>query len=73
MLRWLKSLFAWRPVRNTGVWLYEENEITGQRCATEIGSCWQPLNHSFMRKGDLVRCRNGRYVIGSDDEIRYSS
>lgn len=74
MIRWLKSLFAWRPVRNTGVWLYQENGITGRRMAMESGGgCWQPLDRSFMRDGDIVVSRRGRYVIGTDSEIVFGA
>lgn len=31
MTRWLKSLFAWREVFRTGVWVCEENRVTGKR------------------------------------------
>lgn len=72
-LRALKALFAWRPVKNTGVWLYEENEVTGQRRATELsGGCYQPLSYEFLRRGDWVHSRRGSYAIGSDAEIRIS-
>lgn len=33
MIRWLKSMFAWRLVAEHGRWAYFENEITGDRCA----------------------------------------
>lgn len=73
-LRWFKSLFAWKQIRNTGVWLYEENTVTGKRRATLINTgCWQPMDRTFMRKGDKVRQYNGEYVIGTDDEIRYTA
>lgn len=69
MVRWFQSLFAWRPIRNTGVWLYEQNNVTGQRRAIDAGGCWQPLDWDFMRAGDIVVSRRGRYVIGTDAEI----
>lgn len=77
MIRWLKSLFAWREVRSTGVWLYRENAITGQRAAHQImRGCYQPLDHEWLSAGsgdpliDGVRARltlNG-WMIG-DYEI----
>lgn len=33
MLRFLRSLFAWETVRVAGVYLYQENRITGARRA----------------------------------------
>lgn len=69
MIRWLRSLFAWHPVRNTGVWVYWENSVTGQRGATIRMKCYQPLDRSFIRNGDVVNGLNGRYVVGSESEI----
>lgn len=69
MARWFRSLFAWRPVRNTGVWLYEQNSVTGRRRAIDAGGCYQPLDRSFMRDGDIVVSRRGTYAIGTGAEI----
>lgn len=38
MLRWVRSWFAWRRAFEAGVWLYEENTVTGRRRATRIES-----------------------------------
>jgi len=54
MMRWLKSLFAWRDVRSTGVWLYRENAITGQRAAVQIArGVYQPLDFDWLNGWDL--------------------
>ena len=71
LMRWLKSLFAWHAVRNSGVWLYSENRVTGQRCATLRSTCFQPLDHQWLRNGDIVVGHRGRYVIGTESEIIY--
>lgn len=68
MFRWLKSLFAWRAVRNSGVWVYTENSVTGRRAAHWQGN-YQPLDFEFMRDGDIVFGPRGRYVIGHESEI----
>lgn len=33
MLRFFRSLFAWREIARHGVWVYFENEVTGARYA----------------------------------------
>ncbi len=38
MLRFIRSLFAWRTVRVAGVYAYEQNAITGARRAVRINS-----------------------------------
>lgn len=69
MMRWLKSLFAWHAVRNSGVWLYSENAVTGQRSAQLISRSFQPLDHRWLRQGDVVTGHRGRYIIGTESEI----
>lgn len=69
MIRWLKSLFAWRDLRRVGVWVLSENAVTGQRCATWVGGCYGPLATGFIRNGDIVDGPRGRYVVGSSDEM----
>lgn len=68
MIRWLKSLFAWHAVRNSGVWIYCENSVTGQRAAHWRGN-YQPLDYSFIRDGDVVFGPRGRYVVGAESEL----
>jgi hypothetical protein len=68
MIKRIRSLFAWRAVRNTGVWLYSENTVTGQREAQWLRN-YQPLDRSWLRSGDVVYGPRGRYVIGSESEI----
>lgn len=48
MLLWIRSLFAWREVLDTGVWLYKENAITGARKAQRTGLGHQPKNHLWL-------------------------
>jgi hypothetical protein len=64
MLRWLKSLFAWKDVRDSGVWIYSENAVTGQRKAYRHGGCYQPLDYSFLRPGDKVVDHRGVLIVG---------
>lgn len=68
--KWFKSLFAWRAVRNSGVWVYFENSITHQRKAVWRG-CYQPLDYKFMRDGDIVVGERGTYVIGTESEVLF--
>lgn len=66
MIRWLRSLFAWRVVRQSGVWVYCENSVTGRRSARWRGGCYGPLDRTFMRQGDIVHGPYGDYVIGAE-------
>jgi hypothetical protein len=68
-VRWLQSLFAWRAVRATGVWVYLENTVTGRRKAIKTGGCYQPLDHEWLRDGDIVIGPRGRYIIGTEGEV----
>lgn len=48
-MRWIKSLFAWETRRDTGVWLYQENMVTGARRIVRIaGSGYQPRDFSWL-------------------------
>lgn len=69
MIRWFRSLFAWRAVRSSGVWVYWENAVTGQRAASLRCNAYQPLDWSFLRAGDIVDGHRGRYVVGTEGEI----
>lgn len=51
IIRWLSSIFAWRVVRNSGAWLYYENNVTGKRKVIRIaGSGYQPLDKEWLDK-----------------------
>lgn len=46
----IAALFAWSPVRDSGVWMYEQNEITGKRRATRYNyNVWQPLDANWLK------------------------
>lgn len=53
MFRRIKAFFAWRDYRHNGVWLYQENMITGQRRALKVSSCYQPLDLEWLTRGTL--------------------
>lgn len=60
MIRGLRSLFGWRDVLDTGVWLYRENAITGHRCAQRSNAAgWQPVDQLWL---DGVGQMPSRYV-----------
>ena len=52
MRRWFRSLFAWRVVRDTGVWVYLQNDVTGARRVIR-GDCngHQPVDHEWVETG----------------------
>ena len=68
MIRWFKSLFAWRVASSSPTWVYLENSVTGQRKAVWKGGCYGPMSAEFLRDGDIVCGPRGRYVIGSEAE-----
>lgn len=51
----LRTPFAWREVRDSGVWLYEENEITGARRALRVSRCYQPQDFDWLDGGGFDR------------------
>jgi len=51
LIYWIRSLFAWCPVRDSGVWLYLENSVTGQRAARRISKTHQPLDFDWLDAG----------------------
>ncbi|MFN7340224.1 MAG: hypothetical protein ACK5VI_03980 [Opitutia bacterium] len=54
MIRWLRSIFAWETRRDTGVWLYQENTVTGERRITRISRCgYQPCDFGWLRQGNF--------------------
>jgi hypothetical protein len=66
MIRWLRSLFAWRLVRDQVVWGYWENAVTGQRRAILQITAGQPLDFDWLRAGagrPYVLGRNGKAWI----------
>ena len=55
---WLRAPFCWAERRDSGVWIYEENTVTGERRAIWRPGCYQPLHHAWLRAG------NGAYING---------
>lgn len=58
MIRWFKSLFAWRYVRSAGAWDYEINDITGRRAARNTGG-HSPLDWEWLLAGSGMPLING--------------
>jgi hypothetical protein len=54
LINWWKALFSWKIIRETGVWVYEENTVTGTRRALRVSSAYQPIDFSMIREGDWV-------------------
>lgn len=60
MIRWLKSLFAWRLVREAAVWHYYENGVTGRRSAHRIVTGGHsPLDWDWLLSGKDCPLVNG--------------
>jgi hypothetical protein len=54
-VRWVRSLFAWRTIRDTGIWIYQENVVTGERRALRhvgVAKCYQPVAHHWLQGRD---------------------
>lgn len=50
-MRWFKALFAWRPVKRAGKWVYEENAVTGRRRARSLSAGYTPLDLDWLDEG----------------------
>lgn len=51
-LRALRSLFAWRIVRETPVYVYQENTVTGRRRAVRVvPGGYVPINEQWLEGG----------------------
>lgn len=51
MIRWFFSFFAWRLVRDQGVWGYYENAVTGERRAVRLWSSgYSPLDIDWLER-----------------------
>jgi hypothetical protein len=62
-VRRICAVFAWRDVWHSGVWIYSQNAVTGQRRATWTGGCYGPLNMDWLRAGDIVYGPRGICLI----------
>lgn len=50
--RWLRALFGWHDVRCSGVWLYQENAVTGARRARRVlTGLHQPIDFDWLDAG----------------------
>lgn len=67
------ALFAWRTSFQTPVWLYEENEITGDRRAVRVARGERiPLDLEWLAKADgeasyVDPYAGGRRVLSPDE------
>lgn len=50
-MRWLRSLFAWREVRDTGAHTYQVNAVTGARRVLRCGAGYQPVDAGWLATG----------------------
>lgn len=52
MLSFIRSLFAWRTIRDHGMWRYQENGVTGARRALRIeDEAYAPLDVRWLEAG----------------------
>ena len=53
MIQWLRSIFAWRTVKETGAWTYSVNDITGRRAANRVVTGGHsPLDWGWLLSGE---------------------
>ncbi|GJE77228.1 hypothetical protein BGCPKDLD_3831 [Methylorubrum suomiense] len=53
MIRWFKSLFAWRTIRQMGVYAYQQNAVTGKRRAVRLTmGCHSPIDENWLATGE---------------------
>jgi hypothetical protein len=56
MIHWLRSLFAWRLVEDTGCWRYEVNTVTGaRRIVPTCTGGYQPVDRDWLRTGEWTK------------------
>jgi hypothetical protein len=60
--KFVKSLFAWRRVFSSGVWIYFENKIAGDREAVATFNGWCAVDLVWLRSG-----RGAAYIYGVHD------
>jgi hypothetical protein len=65
-VRWVRSLFAWKHVRQDKVWIYFENSVTGQRRCRWRGDGYAPVDYRFIRPGDIIEGPFRREVLSYD-------
>lgn len=56
MIRWFRSLFAWKLVRVEAFWAYEENAVTGKRRALSLlAGGYSPWDAEWLGDGEVIR------------------
>lgn len=61
MFRFIRSIFAWQFVKIDGIWLYEQNAVSGRRRATEIlAGGYSPVDLDWLDAGNGHPLINGR-------------
>lgn len=61
MLRWLRSLFAWRVEFEAGAWAYSVNKVTGRRAAdVVVAGGYSPLDWEWLLAGRGMPLVNGK-------------
>jgi hypothetical protein len=67
VIRFLRSLFAWREVRTAGAHAYLENAVTGRRKAVRVVTGgWSPVDQAWLDGGgegrllDRIRAASAR-------------
>lgn len=54
MFDFLKSIFAWEKVFDSGAYSYYENAITGERQAVKTRYGWSPVDTDWLTRSKTV-------------------
>jgi hypothetical protein len=50
-MHWFRAFFAWETHRDTGVWLYQQNKVTGARRVVRVHfSGYQPVDLRWLSR-----------------------
>lgn len=65
MFNFIKSIFSWEQVFDSGAYRYYENAITGERRAVKIHYGWSPIDTDWLNrtKTELIPPFGGSGVI----------
>jgi len=55
LLNWLRSLAAWKTVRDTGAHLYQVNTVTGKRAIIGGSRGYQPIDRGWLETGQWTK------------------
>lgn len=58
MIRFLKSLFGWKIIRDNGKTCYMQNSVTGERRVSQSPGGYQPIDKGWVKTGNWTPMGN---------------